>query len=71
MGAMTVVMAVMIGTSGWRKYRMFTGRGESHSFQESLAIGVVVGVIVFLLHTFNRWPYFDPWPRERKEGKKR
>ena len=70
MGAMTVVMAVMIGMSGWRKYRMFMGRREPLSFHESLAIGVLVGVIVFLLHTFNKWPYFDPWPRKKK-GKER
>ena len=71
MGAMAVGMTVMIGMSGWRRYRMFRGRGEQLSFQESLTIGVVVGVIVFLLHTFNKWPYFDPWARERKAEKKR
>jgi hypothetical protein len=54
MGALTVVMGVMIGMSGWRKYRMFRKPAEPLSFQESLAIGVVTGVIVFPLHTFNK-----------------
>ena len=38
------------------------------SFQESLAIGVLIGVVVFLLHTFNKWPYFDPWRRKVEGG---
>jgi len=67
MGAITTAFGIAAGMTGWRRRSNLISDSEPLSFGESLGIGIVVGVVVFLLYTFNKWPYFqDIWGRPPK-----
>jgi|SoiMethySBSTD1v2_1073268.scaffolds.fasta_scaffold2754189_2 hypothetical protein len=68
MGAITTALGIGIGMTGaGGRSGIIFGPREPRSFDESLGIGIVVGFIVFLLYTFNKWPYFqDIWGRPPK-----
>ena len=67
MGGITTAMGIGYGMSGARtrgEFLLGEPRREPYSFGDSLGLGVVVGLIVFVLYTFNTWPYFqDIWGR--------
>lgn len=68
MGAITAAMGIPIGMSGSTRGSRLTGAAPHPlSFEESLGIGIVCGLIVFLSYTFNTWPHFqDIWGRPPK-----
>jgi len=65
MGTVIAVMGVLIGATGYRRSSVLLhGRLDPLSFNESMGIGLVAGVVVFLLYTFRLWPYPDIWGRQ-------
>ena len=68
MGVMTAVIGFLIGLTGYtRSTVILQRRPEPFSWQESLGVGIVTGVAVFVLYTFRRWPHSDIWGRQRRD----